>query len=127
MATDWTMEPIATALKRLRDSRGMTDTDVWAAAGISSGALSRYMNGSRGIAIDWRGARTVRKLARVFDVDPEYFLEYRVWRLTQLARLDADAATAAYRAAMELSRLGGALVALEALERELDDEEQTST
>lgn len=117
------MEPIAAALARLIDERGMSDTEVWAAAGITSGGLSHYLHGNRGRALDNRGARTVRKLARVFGVEPDYFVEYRVWRLVQLARMDAEAATAAYNAAMALAGLGGFIADLEALEAQLDDTE----
>jgi len=116
------MEPISTALRQLRDERGMTDTDVWAAAGISSAALSRYMHGTRGLLLDNRGARTVRRLAQVFEIDPEYFVEYRIWRLYRLARVDPRAALAAYEVAMESARLRGSLVLIERLEADLDEE-----
>ena len=102
------MEPMRIALRSLIRERGMTDTEVWVAAGVSPGALSRYLNGTRGTVLDDRGARTVRKLARVLDVPPDYFVEYRTWRLHRLARLDAQAVTVAYDAAMEIASLGGA-------------------
>ncbi len=82
------MEPIATALRLLMDSRGMSDTEVWVAAGISPGALSRYLHGSRGTtAIDWRGAATIEKLAAALGVEPSYFIEYRMWEIRQAAKL----------------------------------------
>lgn len=85
---DRTMKPISEALQELRDERGMTDTEIWAAAGVSSATMSRYIAGSRGsTAIDWRGAETIEKLARVFGLDPSYFIEYRMWQVRQAAKL----------------------------------------
>lgn len=98
----------------------MSDTDIWAAAGISSGALSRYMNGTRGIRLDNRGARTVRRLAEVFGLAPDYFLEYRIWRLYRLACVDPEAASAAYDVAIASARVRGSLDIVERLEADLD-------
>jgi transcriptional regulator with XRE-family HTH domain len=82
-----TMEPIRTALRALMNGRHMTDTEVWVAAGISPGALSRYLGGSRGTtAIDWRGAQTIEKLATVFGLPPSYFVEYRIWQVREIAK-----------------------------------------
>jgi hypothetical protein len=64
----------------------------------------------------------VRRLAQVFEIDPEYFVEYRIWRLYRLARVDPRAALAAYEVAMESARLRGSLVLIERLEADLDEE-----
>ena len=122
MIMDYTMEPISTALRELCDMRGISGAELWARAGVSKATLSRYVHGSRGRAPDNRAARTIIKLARVLEVEPDYFLEYRVWRLMQLARLDPEAATASYNVALDLARAGDFFGKLEALERELDDD-----
>lgn len=108
------MDPMPIALRRLITESGLTDTEVWAAANITSGGLSHYLSDNRGRVLENRAAKTVRKLARVFDVAPDYFVEYRAWRLAQLARIDAEALTVAYDAALELARESGSLSALEA-------------
>lgn len=117
------MKPMAEALKELIKQRGVSDTDVWAAAGLTSGGLSHYKRGRRGTVLDDRAAITVRKLARYFEVDPSYFVEYRVWRLAKLGRLDAVALTAAYDAGIALAVEGGSYSELVAIEANLDDGE----
>lgn len=68
------MDPMPIALRRLITESGLTDTEVWAAANITSGGLSHYLSGNRGRVLENRAAKTVRKLARVFDVAPDYFV-----------------------------------------------------
>lgn len=82
-----TMEPIATALNALLHERGMTQTDLWAAADLSSATVSLYLNGKRGTTIDRRGAETIEKIANVLDISPVYFIEYRMWQIRQAATL----------------------------------------
>jgi len=91
------MDAIAVALKKLKEAAGMTDTEVWAAAGISPGALSRYLGGSRGrMGINGSGAETIEKLAAVFDLPPTYFVEYRMWQVRQAAKLYPDLTSEVY-------------------------------
>jgi len=79
--------PIGEALQALLEERSMSNTDLWTAAGVSPATVSRYLSGIRGTpAIDDRGARTIEKLAEVFGLKPDYFLEYRVWRVREIAR-----------------------------------------
>ena len=84
------MEPISTALRELCDMRGISGAELWARAGVSKATLSRYVHGSRGRAPDNRAARTIIKLARVLEVEPDYFLEYRVWRLSRGVVIGAE-------------------------------------
>ncbi|MBN1629058.1 MAG: helix-turn-helix transcriptional regulator [Thermoleophilia bacterium] len=65
----------------------MTNADLCARAGVCPATVSRYLNGSRcSTSIDDRGARTIEKLAAVFGLKPEFFLEYRIWRVCEIAR-----------------------------------------
>jgi transcriptional regulator with XRE-family HTH domain len=79
----------------------MTDTEVWAAADVDSSTYSRYKSGKRGIALDDRGARTVEKLARVFRVEPSYFMEYRIWEIARILRSRPTLADLFYEAIRE--------------------------
>lgn len=90
------VEPIATALGRLLRDRRMSQTDLWAAANLSSSTVSLYLNGKRGTAIDHRGAETIERMAAVLDVDPSYFVEYRMWQIRQAAKLYPDLANEVY-------------------------------
>lgn len=102
------MKPIAEALRDLIAKAGMTDTEVWSAAGLSSGSISRYKGGSRGsTSIDWRGAETIEKLAAVFGVDPSYFIEYRMWQVREIARKYPRLADQAYGLLISYARSVG--------------------
>ena len=101
------MKPISEALSELMDARQMTPTDVWAAAGITHATLSRYLHGFRGIVLDHRGAETVCKLARVFGVTPDYFVEYRAWRVREIARTNPELVEPLYDVLIGSARLRG--------------------
>ncbi len=57
--------------------RGMSQTDLWAAAGISPAVLSRYLKGERGRVMNSGSMSTLEKLAAALEISPDYFLEYR--------------------------------------------------
>jgi transcriptional regulator with XRE-family HTH domain len=102
------MEPISTALAELLVERGMNQTDLWAAADLSSSTVSLYLSGKRGMtAIDHRGAATIEKLAAVFGLDPSYFLEYRMWQMREIARKYPTLADRGYELLISLARSVG--------------------
>ena len=102
------MEPIATALEKLKVARGLTDTELWAAAGVSPGCLSRYLHGTRGsAAIDKRGARTIEKFAQALGVSPDYFIEWRAWAVREIARQQPELIDDIYDLLVELARRSG--------------------
>lgn len=107
------MKPISEALDELLSERGMTQTDLWAAAGISSSTLSMYLSGKRGTTIDWRGAETVEKIAAALDVSPAYFLEYRSWQVREIARKYPGLAEKSYDLLISLARSVGDSVSSE--------------
>lgn len=45
----------------------MTQTDLWARADLSSSTTSLYLKGKRGTVVDWRGAETIERMARLLD------------------------------------------------------------
>jgi transcriptional regulator with XRE-family HTH domain len=77
-------KPISAALAELLEMRQTSQAQLWAAAQVSPGTVSRYLSGSRGRKVDARGARTIEKLAAVLEVDPDHFVEYRAWRMREI-------------------------------------------
>ncbi len=81
------MKPLATALSELLREREMSQAELWALAGLSPTVVSRYLSGERGRKMDWRSADTIERLAGALDVGPDYFIEYRMWQVSQAAKL----------------------------------------
>jgi transcriptional regulator with XRE-family HTH domain len=98
-------QPMSAALASLLEERGMTQAQLWRAAGVSQGAISRYLSGTRGTRIDSRGARALEKVAAALGVGPEHFLEYRAWRVRQVALDDPALADDLYDLMVETMRL----------------------
>jgi transcriptional regulator with XRE-family HTH domain len=96
MLGERTMEPIAQALAKLLSERQMSQTDLWAAANVSPAVVSLYLQGRRGRVLNNQGAETIEKIARVFDLDPSYFVEYRIWQIRQAVRIYPDLANEVY-------------------------------
>lgn len=86
MRTTRTMKPLHKALQELMAEREMTQTDLWASADLSPAVLSRYLSGKRGRRVNSQAVRTVEKLAAALGVEPEYFVEYRLWQVQEIAR-----------------------------------------
>lgn len=80
------MKPLATALRDLLTERGMSVTDLWLAAQISPAVIYRYLSGERGRRVNSQAVATIEKLAAVLGVPPDYFLEYRQWRVQEISR-----------------------------------------
>lgn len=68
------------------EERRVTPAQIWAAADLSPAVIYRYFRGERGRRINSQAARTIEKLAAALGVRPDYFLEYRVWRVQELVR-----------------------------------------
>ena len=57
---------------------------MWTAADISRSDLYRYLRGDRGRRMNSQALETVEKLARAFELPPEYFVEYRAAKAKHL-------------------------------------------
>ena len=96
MEPERTVEPLATALRRLMVERGLTsDTDLWARAGLDSSTVSLYLAGKRGRRMNTQAIQTVEKLAKALEVLPTYFVEYRLWQLTDKLYVNLELVDAA--------------------------------
>ena len=80
------MKPMKTALRELMEERGMSETELMAAAQVSPSTVNLYLSGKRGVRINSQAMQTVQKLAGALRVEPEYFCEYRQARAEQLVR-----------------------------------------
>lgn len=70
------MEPFGTALRHLMADRRMEQLELATIAKVSQSAISYYLRGERNPR-----PRTIEWIARALGLEPEYFIEYRRWRL----------------------------------------------
>jgi transcriptional regulator with XRE-family HTH domain len=107
LAIERSQKPISAALAELLEIRQMSQAQLWAAAQVSPGTVSRYLGGSRGTKVDARGARTIEKLAAVLEIDPDHFVEYRAWRMREITFRDPGLMDDFYDLIVETARLRG--------------------
>ncbi len=100
-------ENAAATLAALLAERKMTQAQLCRAAGVTPGTVSRYLSGTRGTNIDTRGARTMEKIAAALEVEPDYFAEYRAWKLRKLSIASPTLFDEFYDAIMERARQRG--------------------
>lgn len=98
------MTPISQALKALLELRDMTETELMARAGVSPATVSHYLSGKRGVAMNTQAVKTVEKLAAALGVDPDHFIEYRVHRIAERLKANADLADAVYQWVLDKER-----------------------
>lgn len=102
-------EPVTVALRRLMDERGATLRWVASKAreldetgkGINHTYISGVLTGR-----EIPSPRSLELLARVFDIDPEYFVEYRMGKLRAAINPRVVGFDAAFRAFTELEAAG---------------------
>ena len=107
--TEKAHEPITQALAGLLERRRMTQAELCRAAGLNHGTISRYLSGRRGTNLDSRGASALRKVASALGVDPDYFREYRAYRLRVITVADPGLIDDFYELILETARLRGLL------------------
>ncbi|GEM_PF-1891768 len=81
MLEERAMKPLPEALTELIAARGMTQTDVWAAAGLSSSTLTRWTKGDRGREFSASSLDTLRRLSDALGVPLTYWREYRLYQI----------------------------------------------
>lgn len=99
-----TMEPLDVALKALLRERGMTQTDLWTATGLTKSAVSRYVNGTRGRVGDQRTMAPMEAFAKALDVEPEYFVEYRLCQICRVLWSTPEISEQIYDLVMQAAR-----------------------
>ena len=82
----------------------MNQAELAALSGVTRGAVTRYMNGERGLVGDLRTMSTIRAFARALDVEPEYFLEYRLCQIAQALRETPEISEQIYDLVMRAAR-----------------------
>lgn len=107
--TERSLKPIAATVAALLAQRHMSQADLWRAAGLDRATVSRYISGDRADVTDTRAARTIEKIAAALEVEPDYFLEYRRWRVQSLALAHPDFVDDFYNLIMEMARVRGFL------------------
>ena len=73
------MKPFREALADIMAIKGLEQLELAVTTDVSQSAISLYLAGKR-----VPRPSTIAKLATGLDVSPEYFIEYRRWRLHRL-------------------------------------------
>src|SRR6476660_5530272 len=71
-------EPFGPAVERLMNETGVTYRALAAKTGLSAGYLNHLVHGNRPVPSN----EVVETLAGALDVEPEYFREYRLLKIT---------------------------------------------
>lgn len=86
----------------------MSVADLWVAADLGGpSGVYRYLNGDRARRVNSQSARCIERIARALGVPPDYFLEYRAWRLRDITCWNAALADEWYDAIVANARLLG--------------------
>lgn len=78
-----TNEPFSKALRALLEQKGISETALAAITPYKQNTINRYVHGHRGREISARTVRTMTDIVRALEVDPEYFVEIRIYRMWQ--------------------------------------------
>jgi len=100
-------EPISLALAELLSRRSITAAQLSRTAKVTPGAVSRYLSGERGTRLERRGAEAIERIAAALELEPDYFREYRAWRLREIIVVAPDLMDDVYDRVVELARLRG--------------------
>lgn len=105
MDKEWTMEPLAKSLKALMEARGISVTELWTQADLKGpSAVYRYLSGERGKLPNSQLAESLEKMAPVLGVTPEYFLEWRAWKVREIVRRRPQLVKLVYDVLVEADR-----------------------
>lgn len=77
MDSERTMKPLPEALAGLLELRGMTQTELAAAAGVTPATVSYYLSGERGKVLTDEALETLSKFSVALSVSPTFFAEVR--------------------------------------------------
>jgi transcriptional regulator with XRE-family HTH domain len=72
-------EPFGPTVERLMVDSGVTYREAAARTGVSAGYLNHLVHGNRPVPSDER----IETIAKALDVEPEYFLDYRLRRVAE--------------------------------------------
>ena len=78
-----TTERFGKAVQTIMSERGLTETALAAKTPYNQGTISRYIHSKRGRQLNRQTHQTMCDIARGLDLDPEYFLEVRIYRAWQ--------------------------------------------
>ena len=99
------MKPMSIALRELMAERGMTVSDLWIAAGLGGpSGVYRYLSGDRGRGVNSQSAEAIRKISRALNVEPDYWMEYRAYRVREIAKKHPDLASSVYDLLVNMAR-----------------------
>jgi transcriptional regulator with XRE-family HTH domain len=83
--TEFTNDHFRDAVADLMEHRGWSQRDLSAAVGVDPAHVSRLLRWGSRLRVT---PRLLARVARALDVRPEYFPEYREWRVVEAVRTD---------------------------------------
>ena len=75
---------IGEAIEALLTERGWTTLDLAKRSANPLGTIVRYVSRRHALTLNRRSASTVLRIAAAFEIQPEYFREYREWKARRL-------------------------------------------
>lgn len=83
-----TLEPFGKALARIMEERGLTQEALSYLTRYNQATINRYVTGKRGRQINEETVTTMSDIAVALGLDPEYFVEVRIYRAWQQVERD---------------------------------------
>jgi transcriptional regulator with XRE-family HTH domain len=83
-----TLEPFAKALGQIMEERGLTQEALSYLTPYNQATINRYVTGKRGRQINEETVTTMSDIAVALGLDPEYFVEVRIYRAWQQVERD---------------------------------------
>jgi transcriptional regulator with XRE-family HTH domain len=83
-----TLEPFGKALARIMEERGLTQEALSYLTPYNQATINRYLKAKRGRQINEETVTTMSDIAVALALDPEYFLEVRIYRAWQQVERD---------------------------------------
>ena len=98
------MKPLPDAIRELMKLRGFeTQTQLAAAADLSTGTVSYWLSGDRGREINEQTIDTLSKLSGALNVSLEHWFEYRLYQMGRAFQRHPDLEKQTYAQVMKLA------------------------
>ncbi len=104
-------QPIRYVLAGLIQQAGLTESELAARTPYTQGTINKYKTGARGRVINEKTVKTISDITKALGLEPEFFLEVRIWHAWQEAvrggRISLEALKMLTAGAEARGKLGG--------------------
>lgn len=90
------VRPLGPIVRAYRESQGLTQVQLAEKLGIDQATLSRLEGRNESAPLDRQSVPTVKAVAKYMGLEPDYFMEYRLWRVQEIARQNPELADEVY-------------------------------